>query len=333
MMSFAHPWLLLLLPLAVWLGWRWRAGAPAAFARPPISLRHPLLARMNLAHDGRARAARLWLAPVAALLVLAAAQPQTDGGWLTPIGEGRDILLLIDTSPSMSIMDMRLKEHTVTRMEVLKQSASDFIHARQHDRLGMMAFSDHAATIIPLTFDRQAVAAQLARLSPGSTGSATAIGEALGVAMRTLSSAKTLTPSPGDASHNPQPPVIVLFSDGDNTGGILRPREALALATWLGLRLYSIAVTPDAPVPEVGKDGQREPTLDEMSALTGGRAYRAVDENSLRSILADIDQREAAHTPPPTQRTKIDWYPLPLALALLLLVLGQLAELRGGSRT
>ncbi|OYY74678.1 MAG: hypothetical protein B7Y40_03620 [Gammaproteobacteria bacterium 28-57-27] len=317
MPSFAHPWLLILLPLVLWLGWRLRSGAPAAFSRPPITLRHPILARLNLADTQSASAPRLWLPLVAALLVLAAAQPQTQGGWLPPIGEGRDILLLIDTSPSMAIQDMSLDNQTVPRMEILKHAARDFIESRTNDRLGMIVFSDHAATIIPLTHDHTAVQAQLARLSSGNTGAATAIGEGLGVALRQIEAAKG------------SPPVIVLFSDGDNTGGILRPREALAYAERLGLRLYSVAVTPDATPPAAQADGLREPSLSEMSELTGGRAYQAGDASSLQRILSDIDQREAAHTPPPSERAKIEWYPLPLSLALLLLALGQWYELRG----
>jgi Ca-activated chloride channel family protein len=320
MMSFAHPWLLILLPLALWLGWRLRANSPAAFSRPPITLRHPILARLNLGQTQTASTPRLWLPLVAALLVLAAAQPQSEGGWLPPIGEGRDILLLIDTSPSMAIQDMMLDNKSVPRMDILKHAAQSFIAAREHDRLGMIVFSDHAATVIPLTHDRSAVLAQLERLSSGNTGAATAIGEGLGVALRQI------------AANKARPPVLVLFSDGDNTGGILRPREALAYAERLGLHLYSVAVTPDTPTPTPQADGLREPSLSEMSELTGGRAYQAGDAASLQRILSDIDQREAVQTPPPSERAKIEWYPLPLGLALLLLALGQWFELRGGSR-
>lgn len=320
MMTFAHPWLLTLLPLALWLGWRLRSGSPAAFSRPPITLRHPILARLNLGKTQTARSTRLWLPLVAALLILAAAQPQSEGGWLPPIGEERDILLLIDTSPSMAIQDMSLDKQSVPRMDVLKHAAHGFINAREHDRLGMIVFSDHAATLMPLTLDRSALQAQLARLTSGNTGSATAIGEGLGVALRQIEA---------DKAH---PPVLVLFSDGDNTGGILRPREALAYAERLGLHLYSVAVTPDAPAPTAQADGLREPSVTEMSERTGGRAYQAGDAASLQRILSDIDQREAVQTPPPSERAKIEWYPLPLGLALLLLALGQWFELRGGSR-
>ncbi|MEW6444573.1 MAG: VWA domain-containing protein [Pseudomonadota bacterium] len=318
MISFAHPWLLLVLPLAAWLGWRWRAGAPAAFNRPPPALRHPLLERFGLGRAAHAHTARRWLALVAALLTLAAARPQTEGGWLPPIGEGRDILLLIDTSPSMAIHDMTLDGQSVPRMAVLRQAAAAFIAAREHDRLGLIAFSDAAATLIPLTTDRAAVAAQLARLKPGASGSATAIGEGLGVALRQIEQ--------GDGP----PPVIVLFSDGDNTGGVLRPREALAYAERLGARLYSVAVTPESTAPEPLADGLREPSLSEMSAHSSGQSYRANDSDSLRAILTDIDRREATRTPPPSERAKIEWYPLPLGLALLLLALGQWRDLHGG---
>lgn len=320
MMSFAHPWLLILLPLALWLGWHLRVGAPAAFSRLPITLRHPILARLNLGQTQTASTPRLWLPLLAALLILAAAQPQSEGGWLPPIGEGRAILLLIDTSPSMAIQDMTLDNKTVPRMDILKHAAQGFIERRTNDRLGMIVFSDHAATIIPLTHDHTAVQAQLARLSSGNTGAATAIGEGLGVALRQIEANPT------------RPPVLVLFSDGDNTDGIMRPREALAYAERLGLHLYSVAVTPDATQPAAQADGLREPSLSEMSEITGGRAYQAGDASSLQRILSDIDQREAAHTPPPCERAKIEWYPLPLGLALLLLALGQWFELRGGSR-
>ncbi len=320
MMSFAHPWLLMLLPLVLWLGWRLRSGTPAAFSRPPITLRHPILARLNLTQTQNSITPRLWLPIVAVLLTLAAAQPQTEGGWLPPISEGRDILLLIDTSPSMAIQDMTLDKQTVPRMDILKHAAQGFIARRTNDRLGMIVFSDHAATIVPLTHDHAAVQAQLARLSSGNTGAATAIGEGLGVALRQIDANPT------------RPPVLVLFSDGDNTGGILRPREALAYAERLGLHLYSVAVTPDPPAPTPQADGLREPSLSEMSEISGGRAYQASDASSLQRILDDIDQREATHTPPPSERAKIEWYPLPLGLALLLLALGQWFELRGGSR-
>ncbi|MEW6765953.1 MAG: VWA domain-containing protein [Pseudomonadota bacterium] len=340
--SFAHPWLLLLLPLALWLGWRLRAGAPAAFSRPPLTLRHPVLARLGLDETRVPGASRRWLALVAALLALAAARPQTEGGWLPPDAEGRDILLLIDASPSMAIHDMSIDGKIVPRMALLKQTAAAFIAGREHDRLGMIVFSDSAATAVPLTPDRDVVNAQLARLSPGSTGAATAIGEGLGVALRQL-----------DTRGGPAP-VVVLFTDGDNTGGILRPREALAYAEQVGLHLYTVAVTPDAPTPEAAADGLnnaagssagtqgvprrekstdgllREPSLREMSDLTGGAAYHAADADSLSRILADIDRREATHAPPPSERVKIEWYPLPLGLALLLLALGQWFDLRGG---
>ncbi|MGC8854797.1 MAG: VWA domain-containing protein [Halothiobacillaceae bacterium] len=317
MITFAHPWLLLSLPVVLWLGWRWRAAAPAAFSRAPLRLRHPALARLGLGATRTAPAARRWLPLVLALLVLAAARPQSEGGWLPPAGEGRDILLLIDASPSMSIHDMTLDGKSVPRMAVLKQAALGFINARLQDRLGLIVFSDAAATTVPLTFDRAVVAMQLARLTPGSTGAATAIGEGLGVALRQV---EGRTP----------PPVIVLFTDGDNTGGILRPREVLAYAQALGLRLYTVAVTPEPALPTTDAGELREPTLAEMSELTGGAAYRAGDADSLAHILAEIDRREPTTLPPPTERVKLEWYPAPLGLALLLLTLGQLRELRTG---
>ncbi len=332
MIAFAHPWILLLLPAVLWLGWRWRRGGPAAFERAPLTLRHPALAQLLRTKSRAGEHVRLWLPWALALLVLAAARPQSEGGWLTPPGEGRDILLVIDASPSMAIRDMTLDGATVARMEVLKQAARGFIDARTHDRLGLIAFSDSAATLVPLTPDRAVVAAQLARLTPGSAGAATAIGEGLGVAMRQIE------------GRDP-PPLIVLFTDGDNTGGILRPREALAYAEHVGLHLYTVAVTPEGPAHTASPDGLndiaggdsgtqnvplREPTLAEMSAITGGAAYRAGDADALARILTTIDRREANAPLPPSERVRHEWYPLPLGLALLLLAFGQALELRPG---
>ncbi len=319
MISFAQPWVLFLLPVA--LGWAWlvRRSKPAAFAHLPFGLRHPLLANMQLTSHVPSSPARAWLPWVAALLTLAAAQPQTPGGWLPAAMPARDIWLVIDTSPSMSIIDMPLHGQTVSRMEALKHAADGFIQARQHDRIGMIVFSDHAATLVPLTHDHNALRAQLRRLTPGSTGSATAIGEGLGLAMRQLERQKGL------------PPLIVLMSDGDNTGGALRPREALAYAQHLGLHLYSIAVTPEPAASNSAAGDEREPTLEEISRLSEGASYQASHPDELQHILTAIDQRESSQPPPPTERAMRAWYPVPLALALALLTLGQWFELRRSS--
>ena len=161
MFELAHPvWLFLLLLVA---GWGWLAWRRAEGEAPGVVLNHPAL---PLEAVGRLPAPSLRGPAILrglafALLVLALAQPREVGGWITPPSEGRDIVLLIDTSLTMSIRDFKQGSREVERMTVLKDTLTHFIQGRPGDRFGVIVFGSEVATLTPPTFDRALVAAQI----------------------------------------------------------------------------------------------------------------------------------------------------------------------------
>ncbi|HWR76157.1 MAG TPA: VWA domain-containing protein, partial [Thiobacillus sp.] len=175
MLELAQPlWLLLLLPVAGWgwLAWRRVSGEIQGVEAPGVVLNHPALplAALDQLPAPSLRRPVLLRGLAFGLLVLALAQPREVGDWITPPPEGRDMVLLIDTSLTMSIRDFRQGGREVERMTVLKDTLSRFIEGRPGDRFGVIVFGSEAATLTPPTFDRAHAVAQIQRLQVGMAG-------------------------------------------------------------------------------------------------------------------------------------------------------------------
>ena len=168
------------------------------------------------------------------LLVLALAQPQRIGDLIPEKPEGREIVMLIDTSKTMSIDDFELNGQRVERLAVLKGVVSRFVEARQGDRFGVIVFGTTAATMVPPSFDRDLVAGMVQQVQVGIAGDNTAIGDALGLALKQLRERQALRPA------------LILFSDNtDNTAGDITPTEAVELARRMGVVVYTVQVGSD----------------------------------------------------------------------------------------
>ncbi len=215
MLELAQPLWLLLLPPALWLAWRWPTAPPAA----SLVLIHPGLGDVGTARkDEPARWPRRLDALACALLLLALAQPREVGDWITPPPQGRDIVLVIDTSQTMSIDDFQLAGKKAERLAVLKATLARFVAGRAGDRFGVLAFGSTAATLTPPTFDHAHVIHQIGRLQVGMAGDNTALGDALGLALRQV-------------RHTRLRPALILVSDGaESNSGDLTPGEAVAVA-------------------------------------------------------------------------------------------------------
>ena len=318
MMTLAHPgWLILLLPLALAFVFLQRRGAGSPSRAHLI---HPNLSLLddNVAQAPSTRRLQTWLLFFAAcLLALGLAQPQWLGAAVPEKPQGRDIMLLVDSSTSMSIDDFEVNQQRVTRMEVLKSVAQRFVSAREGDRFGLIVFGDHAATLVPPSFDADLMLAQLARLQVGIAGEATALGDALGLALKQVKTEGRLKPA------------LILFSDGDSTAGEMKPSEALVAAQALGVKIYTVEIgtdlfaSPDRPVRK-----STEPSLKQIAAVSGAQHYVAGTAQALQSIIQDIGRLEASVARPATRRQVAEWYWLPLLAAALLLVAVQVLSLR-----
>ncbi|WP_119718929.1 vWA domain-containing protein [Cognatilysobacter tabacisoli] len=308
---FAWPWALLALPaplLARWLLPAARDGSPAL--RVPFGDRVDavaIAARRGLRGGGPGLLA--WLAW--ALLCVAAARPQELGEPVRPPQAGRDLMLALDLSGSMSEPDMELGGRPVDRLTAAKAVLADFLDRRGGDRVGLLVFGRRAYALTPLTLDRDSVREQLLDAVVGLAGQETAVGDAIGLAVRRL---------------REQPAgqrVLILLTDGVNTAGALEPKKAAELARDEGVRVHTIAFGGDGslslfglqlPMPGAG-DEIDEASLQAIATATGGRFFRARDTGELVQIYAELDRIEPVAREGVAVRPRIERYAWPLAAA------------------
>lgn len=316
MLIWQQPWWLIGVPLSLLLVLFGRRPLQRAHQSEPLTLLHPSLLRVlpklgERDSDNR----REWLVPVAlALFCVALAQPVWQGAWLKPAPLGREVVLLVDASKSMSIGDFALGGQPVDRLTVLKNLINRFVAARAGDQFGLVVFGDRAATLLPPTFDHELVQQMLARIPVGIAGENTALGEAIGLALKSIN------------IRSPRRPALILFTDGDSTAGVVSPREATALAAEWKIPVYTIKVGTDL----FGHAGRSagEFGLADIATQSGGRYYTATSADLLADVIRDIGALERTVTPPSTQRELRALYWVPLACAGLLLFLARVGQAR-----
>jgi len=353
MIVLAQPNWLLLLPLllaALWHAAR-KQGAEEDIGATRMLLVHPDLSPLPEEKDLPATPSRWYpLLNGAALLclVLALAQPQRIGDLIPEKPEGREIVMLIDTSKTMSIDDFELNGQRVERLAVLKGVVSRFVEARQGDRFGVIVFGTTAATMVPPSFDRDLVTGMIQQVQVGIAGDNTALGDAIALALKQLRERQALRPA------------LILFSDNtDSNAGDITPTEAVELARRMGVAIYTVQVgsdlfaegravnkmsLPNSPPagnplpnpPPVGEGtnaslrelGFEEPDMQQIATLTGGRYYRADNSGSLQEVVNDIGKLEQTITRPSTRRRIEEWYGAALLLAVCLFSAARVLQIR-----
>lgn len=314
-------WPLLLFPLP----WIFRALIRQAASGDSGMLRVPFFASINDMAQRRdhnparlSRRKRLLLLTIWTLLVAAAAGPMYIGDPVSIRDKARDLMLAVDVSGSMVYQDMRVKGEQVDRLTAVKHVLHEFIKERNNDRLGLILFGSQAYLQTPLTFDHLTLRQLLDESQIGIAGKATAIGDAIGLALKRLQ----------DRPSNSK--VLILLSDGANTAGEVSPLQAAELAARKGLKIYTIAMGADEMVvpgilgtslgsrrinPSADLD---EATMSKIAELTGGRYFRAKSTESLRQIYRMMDELEPVEADPETYRPIRSLFFYPLGLALLL---------------
>ena len=312
MVEFAWPWVFVLAPLP----WLLRLLLPPADSGD-AALRVGFLDELQAMSGRRARAALpSWRqqAPLVllwALLLCAAARPQWVGEPLPLPASGRDLLLAVDVSGSMDYADMQWDDAPISRLELVKRLLGDFIEGRQGDRVGLILFGSQAYLQAPLTFDRHTVRTWLDEAVIGIAGKNTAIGDAIGLAVKRL------------RQRPAQSRVLVLITDGANNGGEIDPMVAAQLAADEGVRIYAIGIGADPQQSGAfGAIGFSALDLDETSLraitdVTDGEYFRARDQAELEQIELTLDRLEPVAQQPTLARPAQALYAWPLALALL----------------
>ena len=318
MIHYAWPWAFALLVLP----WFVQRLLPPALAAEEAALWVPTLEPFDVVRHQRSHCRdhrwRLWLALLCwVLLVGATARPQWLGDAVELPLSGRDLLLAVDLSGSMQTEDFQLGTSMVDRLTALKVVANDFIEERVGDRLGLILFGEQAYVQTPLTLDRQTVKQLLNEAVIGLAGDKTAIGDAIGLAVKRF-----------DADEERQR-VLILLTDGANTAGQVSPLKASELAAERGLKIYTIGIGAEAMEvrsllfsrtvnPSADLD---EKSLTAIATKTGGRYFRARNTEQLAEIYALLDQLEPVEREQELYRPVTELYPWPLGTALLLSLL------------
>lgn len=291
-MTFAHPYLLLLLlllPLAAWL--KGRRGKPAAFVYSSTQLLRGVQ-DITKSNAGNILLALRWLA--LALFIIALAQPRlTKFDTTKATASGVDIVVAFDLSGSMAAEDFEIRGQRVNRVNMARAVLEKFIAKRPNDRIGLVAFATQAYIASPITLDHDFLLKNLERLDLNTiNGNQTAIGSALSTGVNRLRELKSKSK------------IVILMTDGQNNAGKVAPLTAAEAAQALGVKVYTIGVGTqgEAPMPATDLFGRRvyrmvpvdidEETLQKISDLTGGKYYRADNAEKFEAIYAEIDKLE-----------------------------------------
>lgn len=313
MIRFAWPWMLLCLPLP------WLVTRLLPPAKPQgVALYLPFAATVSIdwapGLRGNSRWRVLLFALVWLLLVGAATRPQWLGEPQAVSTTGRRLMMAVDASGSMAAQDMA---GGASRLQVVQAVGGDFIRHRTGDQVGLILFGTRPYLQAPLTADLGTVNQFLSESVIGVAGPQTAIGDAIGLAIKRLNAHRTQAGPKGDM-------VLILLTDGANDAGLMDPIQAARMAAAAGLRIYTIGVGAAEQQGFFGNSVNTdldETTLKSIAQLTGGAYFRAADVNGLRAVYAQIDQIEPASGQAQWYRPRREWFAWPLGLALLLSVL------------
>ncbi len=313
MISFAWPWLLVLLPLPLlvyWLPKKRQNRVSAALIVPELLA----ASTVSTSHQDNNKSSLVILSLCWLLSVLALSQPQWLGDAIDIPTQGREMMIAVDLSGSMQIEDMSLRGSTVNRLDMLKTVLGNFIERRVGDRLGLILFADDAYMQTPMTFDRKTVKQMLDESVLGLVGRKTAIGDAIALAVKRF-----------DAKQKSNK-VLLLLTDGQNTAGRISPEQALELAVAKDITIYSIGIGADVMLQQSLFGSRRinpsseldEQTLTKLAQQTGGKYFRAKDSQGMEQIYQLLDELEPVEQDQQQMRPLTALFYWPLALALLL---------------
>ncbi len=322
MNHFAYPYafLLLLLPIII------RVIIPAVKGLHGDALRVPFIndiAKINIKSGSlwglsgeithKWSKSAIFLYVIFACLVIAIARPQWVGEPIRLRNYSRDILMVMDISTSMLEPDFAISGKRVDRLTAVKKVASEFIKKRSDDRIGLVLFGTRAYLQAPITYDKKSVEEILWAMDAGMAGNSTAIGDALGLSLKSLKDAP-----------NPDKKIIILLTDGENNDGSLTLPKAMTLAQKEGVKIYTIGVGNDRYMETVfgiklgGYSRLDEKSLQQIADATKGTYFRAKNTESLQKIYDIIDKMEPnSNEDKFVQETK-ELYYIPLLAAFLL---------------
>ena len=286
-MQFAHPqylWLFLIfIPIIAWYVLRKIKSHPtlsvsttSPYIKLPVSFKEYLIHLLFVLRLG-----------VLACVIIIIARPQTYDSWRTSSTHGTDIILAMDISSSMLARDFK-----PDRLEAAKNVAAKFVSGREADNIGIVVFAGESFTAVPMTTDRSLLVNYINDISMNMLEDGTAIGDGLATSINRIKDGKAKSKS------------IILLTDGSNNTGNVAPSTAAEIAKKFGIKVYTIGVgkNGEAPFPQQNIFGRieyvnmpvviDEETLKNIASITGGKYFRATNNNVLAEVFEEIDKLE-----------------------------------------
>lgn len=314
MFELVWPYMLLFIPLPLLIYFfapRAKLQLPQALRLPFYNALAPVIVKPQ---EISYKALTFILGLIWIFIVFALSGPRWVGTPIPITREGYNIMLALDISGSMEVPDMSFHGRPVSRLSVVKRAAVKFVEDRVGDKIGLILFGTRAYLQTPLTYDRKNVLTRIEDAEAGLAGKSTSIGDALGLAIKRLQDVP------------PKGRVVILLTDGVSNSGVLTPMKAAKIAKEDGIKVYTIGLGDERDNNTMGgvflnlNVGAEldEATLKKVANTTGGRYFRATNLKSLEEIYSTINKLEKIDDDKETVRPKHDYYPYPLACALIL---------------
>lgn len=312
MFEFGIPWMFVLLPLPLLVYWLF-----PAHQESQDSIRVPFFQRLvDLTGQKPRKGAvvlqrvlfqKLWVPITWIMIVVALAKPLWIGDPIEQTKSARDLMVAVDLSGSMETPDFKLANgEDISRLDAVKQVLTEFAQQRENDRLGLIVFGDSPYLQAPFTEDHNTWLTLLAETEIAMAGQSTMFGDAIGLAIKLFESSTT------------ENRVLIVLTDGNDTGSKVPPIEAAKVAADRNVTIYTIAVgDPEAS----GEEAVDIDVMNSIADVTGGNAYQAVNRDELEQVYRDIaglepEQHETLSFRP---RSSLHHYPLGIVIGGYLL--------------
>jgi Ca-activated chloride channel homolog len=311
MYKLEYPWLLALLPLPLLVYW-----LLPAYKEEQDSLRltffHYISSSLGLTPQPGAVVPRTnWLQKILdplcwCLIVLALARPQLIEPPIQKIQPGRDLMLALDISQSMETPDFRTPDgKRLRRVDAVKQVVSEFIRKRKNDRIGLVVFGQAAYPVTPFTLDHEACLQILGQTDAGMAGPQTMIGDAIGLAIKQFKNSEA------------KQRVLILLTDGNDTGSRMPPRRAAEIASQNGITIHVVGLgDPRA----TGEDKVDYDALNDIAKATGGQVFHGENRVELERAYAALDKITPQNFKTLSYQPRRELFMFPLGAAVLLFV-------------
>jgi Ca-activated chloride channel family protein len=305
-----YPWLLALLPLPLLVYW-----LLPSYKEEQDSLRLSFFSYISSAigiepQPGAVVIKSNWLQKILApvcwvLIILALARPQRVEPPIQKIQPGRDVMLALDISQSMETPDFRTPDgKRMRRVDAVKQVVAEFIRKRKNDRIGLIVFGQAAYPVTPFTLDHDACIKILRQTDAGMAGPQTMIGDAIGLAIKQFDNS--------DAKQR----VLILLTDGNDTGSRMPPRKAAEIASQRGITIHVVGIgDPHA----TGEDKVDYAALGDIAKATGGQLFHGESRSELEEAYATLDAITPQNFKTLSYQPKSELFMFPLGAAVVLL--------------